>query len=166
MTAPSRAAERALDAEISRVVFGHAAPSEAEMRATLDAWTAEAGVVVDALYYVPRLGGFYAKPGELIGQPVVVWASVPDYYSTDIAAAWLVVEAWRARGIYIDVETDYRGYRAVWGREGRDGEDVWISGATDHAAQPALPVCLAALAAVASLGSVDPRSPVGRADGE
>jgi hypothetical protein len=59
---------------------------------------------------------------------------VPDY-STDIAAAWLVVEALLARGIYVCVE--YASGR--W--------NCWAGTVNVHAETAPLAICLAALKA-------------------
>lgn len=67
--------------------------------------------------------------------------------SEEMGAAWLVVENMRERGIMIDVETLSESYRVVVGREGRDGEDIWMQYAPISNASAPLAICLAVLAA-------------------
>lgn len=77
---------------------------------------------------------------------IVLHGDVPSY-STDIAAAWLVVEAMRAHHVYIDVNVTHAGYRATALFEGPPGGDIWMSCCSDRIDSAPLAICRAALAA-------------------
>lgn len=73
------------------------------------------------------------------------------HYSTDIAAAWLVVEAMRGRGLHLQMNDTLSAYRARfftvestrdWDRESTDGAYYEFADTAPHA------ICLAALKAV------------------
>ena len=66
-------------------------------------------------------------------------------YSTDIAAAFLVVEKLRERGVLTDIETLSEEYRVTTGRSGVGDEACWVTSRPFFAASLPLAICAAAL---------------------
>lgn len=71
-------------------------------------------------------------------------------YSTDIAAAWQVVEKMRTDGWRFDLYDSFAGWRATFGRPGGidRGENMWVLRASDRHETAPEAICRAALAAL------------------
>lgn len=85
--------------------------------------------------------------GETFGDSTYVLAlSTLPRYSTDIAAAWSVVEKMRGEGVYIDVQPRCDRWDTVAGWQGPDDGDIWEQVSLTADTAP-LAICLAALRA-------------------
>lgn len=81
-------------------------------------------------------------------------ADLIPHYSTDLIAAWLVVEKMQERGWRITIEDCADGFHVWYGRAGQGDEDFWVRAPVAIAATAPLAICLAALHALrASLAS-------------
>lgn len=89
----------------------------------------------------------FVTPLARHGEPMI-WSAdgllpVPPY-STDIAAAWLVVEKLQEQGVRVDILSDWHGHRTC--RVARKSEILYD--ALDWSATAPLAICRAALRAV------------------
>ena len=102
----------------------------------------DAGRALDALIYTAVFGSEHSRHASL----EEVFAHIP-HYSTDIAAAWLVVEEMDRRGWKVDVQNRYR---PTWACHvhfaSPDNRSVYV-----HTWYAPLAICLAALEAVGAL---------------
>lgn len=107
-----------------------------------------------------NIRGAYPKR---IAQGMKIWPAqyIGPAYSTDIAAAWQVVEKMRERGYWVDIEPrDYDDRTRSWSSKGwrvgilppNDGPGFYCEEEAETAPHA---ICLAALAAVAASGSSD-----------
>lgn len=72
------------------------------------------------------------------------WCPIPPPYSTDIAAAWLVVEKLQEQGVRMDILSDWHGHRTC--RVARKSESLYDALGWSETAP--LAICRAALRAV------------------
>lgn len=98
-------AGRELDARIAEVVFGltivhrawpcYTPPDGSTYEAATDGNDRSWGAVLDIVYQV-------REPHEDWRDQLGLWCKPVPFYSTDIAAAWLVIDALRARGMWLE----------------------------------------------------------------
>lgn len=108
-------ASRELDAEIAEKVMGWMWVEHSPKQQALPGFTSVVRFLADPKW-VKGLGSdpsWFIVPADMT-TPVAedVDAGIP-HYSTDIAAAWQVVEKMRERGLNVSITADY-GWRAPW----------------------------------------------------